>query len=251
MLVVSNPPHGYVREETAAAILALPTDHARLKMRFGAPEILAATDPDRAVEVAISLKGAGVRVEMREAAELARVPWPILASRFEFGATGLSAQCGSESIELRYDEPVFGVYCEPPSDFAPPAGAPDPHDGMVRVGPVAADALEWVPHLDLYHARNGVPHRLSIAGTGLVAMVDECRTRFQNLALDARLEGVRPRRRFVAGEQGFDADMRKRYAFGTLLLRHVLAEISPELRDLTQYELGSRLAYLLRQGMAA
>jgi hypothetical protein len=51
----------------------------------------------------------------------------------------------------------------------------------------------------------------------------------------------------VAGELGFDPDMRKRYAFGTLLLRNLLESISSELRDVTQYELGSRLAYVLSQ----
>jgi len=248
LLVVSNPPHGEVRVEAAAAVLGLPTDDARLKMRFSAPEILAAADPNHAADMALSLKAAGVRVEMRDGAELARLPWPTLVSSWEFGDAGLDVRAGSESVEIRYDEPVFGVFCEPPSDFRAPAGVPDAADGMVRVGPVAAEALEWVAHLDLYYQRSGVPRRLSIAGGSMVAMVDECRTRFHRLEIDARLEGVRPRRRFLAGEQGFDLDMRKRYAFGTLLLRHVLESISPDLRDVTQYELGSRLAYVLKHG---
>ena len=63
--------------------------------------------------------------------------------------------------------------------------------------------------------------------------------------MDARLENVRPRRRFVAGESGFDMDLRKHYSFGTLLLRHALEEISPELKDVPHYEYGSRLACVL------
>ena len=248
MLVVSDPPHGEVKEEAAAAVLGLPADHTIMKIRFSAPEVLAATDPDRAVELALSLKAAGVSAEMREADALAHVPWPTLVSSFEFADCGLSARIGSQAVELPYDEPLLGVYCEPPSDFHPPEGVSAAAlEGVSYTGPVAADALEWIPHLDLYYTRGGVPSRLSIAGGTMVAMIDECRSRFTNLLLDTRLEGVRPRRRFVAGEQGFDPDLRKRYAFGTLLLRHVLESISPELRDVTQYELGSRLAYVLHR----
>lgn len=47
------------------------------------------------------------------------------------------------------------------------------------------------------------------------------------------------------GEAGFDPDLRKRYSFGTLLLCHILDSISAELRDVPQYELGSRMAYAL------
>jgi hypothetical protein len=248
MLVVSDPPHREVKEEVAAAVLGLHAEDARMKIRFGAPEVLAATDPDRAVELALNLKSAGVRAEMRDADALARVPWPTLVSAFEFGDRGLCARMGSEAIELGYGEPVFGVYCEPPPDFHAPSGASAAAlEGMSCAGPVAAEALEWIPHLDLYYSQAGAPKRIAVAAGTMVAMIDECRSRFTRLALDTRLEGVRPRRRFVAGERGFDPDLRKRYAFGTLLLRHVLESISPELRDLTQYELGSRLAWVLHR----
>jgi hypothetical protein len=65
------------------------------------------------------------------------------------------------------------------------------------------------------------------------------------MTVDARLDNVRPRRRFVAGDGGFDMDLRKHYSFGTLLLRHALEEISPDLKDLPHYEFGSRLACAL------
>jgi hypothetical protein len=79
-------------------------------------------------------------------------------------------------------------------------------------------------------------------------MLAECARRFQRLSVDARLENVRPRRRFVAGDAGFDVDLRKHYSFGTLLLRHALEEISPTLKDLPHYEYGSRLACVLGKG---
>lgn len=249
MLVVSNPPHGEVRAAAAAEILGLPTEHARLKINFGAPEVLAATDPDRAIDVAISLKAAGLGVEMREGDALARVPWPTLVSSFEFGDTALRVGVENGPLEIPYDEPVFGVFCEPPEEFVPPSDwSGPPPNGTVLRGPAAADALEWVPHLDLYVQRIDALHRVAIEGPAMVAVVSECLARFSRFELDGRLQGVRPRRRFVPGEQGFDLDMRKRYAFGTLLLRHVLESISPEIRDVTQYELGSRLAFVLRRG---
>jgi len=57
--------------------------------------------------------------------------------------------------------------------------------------------------------------------------------------------GVRPRQRFVMGEAGFNPDQRKRYSFGTLLLCHVLESIAPALREITQYEFGSRIGFAL------
>jgi hypothetical protein len=117
-------------------------------------------------------------------------------------------------------------------------------------------------NLDLYFSDAGVLRRISIvpdladfsslgelrradASDTMAAVIEECRRRFGRLQLDARLENVRPRQRFIMGEAGFNPDQRKRYSFGTLLLCHILDSISPELRDLPQYELGSRLAYAL------
>lgn len=249
MLVVSDPPHRELKPAAAAEVLGLTVEEARLKSGFGAPEVLAASDPDRATEVAISLKAAGLRVEMRDGGELARVPWPVLVSSFEFGEDALRVGVEGGALDIPYEEQVFGVFCEPPEGFVPPPDAtlPPPH-GTVLSGPDAAEALEWVPHLDLYVRRDGALHRVAVEGPAMVAMVAECCARFPRLELDARLQGVRPRRRFVSGEQGFDPDMRKRYAFGTLLLRHALDSISPEIRNVTQYELGSRLAWVLSRG---
>ena len=252
MLVVSDPPHGDIKVAAAAEVLGLPTDDARSKIRFGAPEVLAATDPDHAADVAISLKAAGLSIEMREGVELARLPWPTLVSTFQFRGDALHVGVEDGSLEISYEEPVFGVFCEPPEGFLPPPDwAGPPPNGTVLTGPAAADALEWVPHLDLYVQRDGMLRRVAIDGPSMVAMVAECGARFSRFRLDARLQGVWPRRRFIAGHQGFNPDLRKRYAFGTLLLRHALESISPELRDLTQYELGSRLACVLRRGPGA
>lgn len=265
VLVISDPPHGTVREEAAAAIMGLSPAEARLKLAFSAPEVLAATNPDRAADIAESLIATGMRVGIRDADELGRVPWPRVVTGIELRERVLRATTAAGPVEVAYADPAFAVVCRPPADFH----APEPASLVAPEGSGASEAMEWVAHVDLYFASGGQLGRLAIApalieesgeggaatgvsGAGpaatdaLTAFLGECRRRFARLDVDARLDGVRPRRRFVAGEAGFDPDVRKRYAFGTLLLRHLLESISPDLRDATHYEVGSRLAYVLR-----
>jgi hypothetical protein len=260
ILVISDPPHGAVKEEAAAAIMGLPAAEARPKIAFGAPEVLAATNADRAADIAESLASAGLNVAVRRAAELADIPWATLVSSFEFTGGALVVLTSGGRVELPYGEPAFAVACRPSVDFRPP----EPVDVSAVQGRTAAESVEWIAHLDLYSVSAGKLSRVCIAperarasgpdgraaGTATAAdlsgLLAECRGRFSRLEVDARLDGLRPRRRFVPGEAGFDPDVRKRYAFGTLLLRHLLESISPELRDVTHYELGSRLAYVLQ-----
>ena len=116
-------------------------------------------------------------------------------------------------------------------------------------GPTIAEAIQWMSNLDLYFRDEGSLRRISIVPDLLELdgehVAKELGRRFKCLRVDARLAGVRPRARFVMGEGGFDRNPRKRYSFGTPLLRHVLESISLELRGVPQYELGSRLAYAL------
>jgi hypothetical protein len=264
MLVVADPPHGDVNEKAAAALIGLPSGETRLKLDFRAPEVLAVSSPGGAADTAGSLRAAGVNVMVCDGRELARIPWPSLASSFELGRQGVLFRVGEELMELPYDAPALGVVCRPPSDFAPfpPDAGATVTATVGTAGLAATEAMEGMAHLDLYFEGRGELRRVAIA-EGLVDFsglgeqlrddpadnfsntVAELRRRFGRMDVDDRLDGVRPRRRFVAGEEGFNPDMRKRYAFGTLILRHVLESISPELRDLTQYDFGSRLAYVL------
>jgi hypothetical protein len=115
-------------------------------------------------------------------------------------------------------------------------------------GPTIAEAIQRTSIVDLYF-REGetlrritiVPHLLDVDGD---RVLNEIGRRFKRLRLDTRLAGVRPRAPFVVGA-GFDVSDRRRYSFGTLMLREVLESISPELGIVPQYELGSRLAYAL------
>ena len=100
VLVVSNPPHGAVKEEVAAAILGLPVEEARLKVGFVAPEVLAASDPERAAELGASLEQAGVNVGVLDGDELAHLPWPELASSFGLGGEALHVQVGETVVDV-------------------------------------------------------------------------------------------------------------------------------------------------------
>lgn len=245
--------------EAVASILKLSIEDARLKVGFQAPEVMRAADWDRAREVAESLGRVGLNVAMVNGRELERIPWPEPVLAFRFGDESLDLRMHAGDVSVPYDAPVMGVFCKPPDSFElrPTTGL-----GPDTQGLAVAEAFEWMPRLDLYVVRDGKLRRLTLvqdvadfsglgavpAGMGeqgLAGMLAACRLRFPDLELDTRLENVRPRQRFVAGEAGFDIDLRKMYSFGTLLLRSTLEAISPELRDLTHYELGSRLAYVL------
>jgi len=261
-LVVSDPPHGDVDVGAAAELLGLDVAGTRLKVAFPAPEVLSASEAADSAEFAAALRGAGLTVRILDGERLAGIPWPAPVSSLVFDEEGLTAQLRAGPVRLGFDEPVVAVYCKPPSDFSMEATV-DVEDAIARGdGAAIAEAIQWMTILDLYFEEAGTLRRLSIvpdvadfsslgplrrasAGQTMTAILEECGNRFAGLRLDRRLENVRPRARFIMGEAGFDPDQRKRYSFGTLLLRHVLDSISSELRDVPQFELGSRLAYAL------
>ena len=262
-LVVSDPPHGRVDHQAVADALGLQLANTSLKIGFSGPEVLRCCDAARAVAFAHVLGDAGLRVNVVEGAELARVPWPAPISDMSFGHDGLVGLFRGRAVGIRYEEPVLAVFCKPPRNYTRPPSIPPL--APTSEGLQIAEALDGMAVLDLYTRTDGQLDRVTIAQdvadftgiTGLEAvppseridaMLSECGRRFQRLTVDARLENVRPRRRFVAGEAGFDVDLRKHYSFGTLLLRHALEEISPDLKDLPHYEFGSRLAYALGTG---
>lgn len=259
MLVVSDPPHGKVDHQAVADVLGLHVTDTSPKIGFPAPEVLRASDAARAVPFAHLLNDAGLRVAVIDGEDLARVPWPAPLASVTFGVDGLVGEFRDTGIVVRYDAPVFAVYCKPPAGYMRPA---TPRLTPWAAGLAIAEAIDGMTILDLYFERDGALERATIVqdvtdfnalgdvhratpAETIAAVLGECRRRFSSIRVDARLENVRPRRRFVAGEAGFDVDLRKHYSFGTLLLRHVLASISPDLKDLTHYEYGSRLGCAL------
>lgn len=279
--VVSNPPHDQVDYRTVASVLGLGVGDAQLKVDFAAPEVLSASDPEPAREVAGSLRAAGLNTVIVDARRLAAIHWPMPVSSFEFREDGLAARIGNEEVVLPYHHPVLGVYCKPPAYFMTGGAGgglgeapPEHHDvstliELARTGNGArvAEVIQWTAILDLYYELNGTSRRLSIVreltdfsglgdqtrptpGENIQAFVAECTRRFTSITLDTRLKDVRPRQPFRMGDESFDLDMRKLFSYGTLLLRQALATVSPELGDLTQYEFASRIGYVLASGEA-
>lgn len=260
ILVVTDPPHDSVDIPAVAVILGISEHDAKLKMGFGAPEVLVASDPEPARETAGALRAAGVSVKILDGSALERIPWPTPALSFAFGRDGLVADTPEGIVSIGWDSPVFAVYCRPPSDFNPPEHAPvDDASGLS--GPEVAEASQWGAILDLYVERDGTTRRLLVSealtdfsalsmngptGDVVAQTAGLCRDRFENLALDDRFDRVRPRQRFKMGDESFDLDMRKLFSYGTLLLQQVLASVSDDLGNLTQYEYGSRLVRALR-----
>jgi hypothetical protein len=266
ILVVTDPPHRSVDVEAAAALLGLDVEDARLKIGYGAPEVLSAADAGPAVDFAKSLRDVGLNVAVIHGSDLSRIPWPAPVASFTFGVDGLTLCFSGGDVEISYDTPVLGVYCSPPTGrgTGDDTAAARQATGQPGGGPAIAEAIEWMANFDLYFEQAGALQRISIvqdlvdfsgladlqqatAAANMSVTVSACRRYFRQIDVDTRLENVRPRQRFVMGEQGFDLDLRKMYSFGTLLLRQALDAVSPELKDLTQYELGSRLAYVLHR----
>ena len=153
ILVVSDPPHGNVDAAALGGLLGLPTEDARLKLSYPAPEVLSSSDAARADEVARDMEEAGMSVVIVDAAKHAER---------QRGQETLVVRTGNNDVAIHYDEPVVGVYCAPPADStanpSPPrhSAAASPE---VEAGLKAAESLEWMPHLDLYYQRDGRARR--------------------------------------------------------------------------------------------
>jgi hypothetical protein len=254
-LVISNPPHDEVDVEAAADLMDLDVFATRLKASFAAPEIFAASGPDKAVELAIAIRKTGFKVTILQGAALAGLPWPDPVTHLAFDESSLRATVRGKGIEIAYDTEVVGVFCQPPPDFSMERTVDIGQAIASGHGPTIAEAIQWRSNIDLYFLSAGsrrrvsiLPHMFEMDGDDVVRELDR---RFEALRLDRRLSGVRPRTRFVRreqdeeGEPHLGASRRRRYSFGTQLLSELLGSISPELRDVPQYELGSRIAYAL------
>jgi len=263
ILVVSDPPQNGVDYEAVAATLGLDVGDARLKIGFSAPELLLVSDPAPAVDFAATLRSLGMRVSVIDGRELVGLPWPAPVTDFVFRDDALRVCVEGEALDIGYDESVVAVLCSPPPGLRVALGHSETSVDPGLRGMALSEAIEWVPNLDLYVRRREGVRRISfvqdfadLSGLGaggapgtpedaMALLVDECVVRFRDIEVDRRLEGVRPRQRFETGRQDFDLDLRKLYSFGTLLLRQALDAISPDLKHLTQYELGSRMAFVL------
>ena len=268
LFVVSDPPHGTVDQDEVAALLGIDIDVLRLKIGFPAPEVLAANDPEPALAVAERLERTGMSVKALDGASLAGVPWPALVSSCYFDESALTARVGDEAIVVPYEAPIAVVSFTPPADFDGPGAEAIPAVRAAGAGRALAEAIQFLPGTDVYVPRPGGLRRITFVGgvtdfgglpsqpgsataEVLEATVAELARRYPHAAVDTRLENVRPRRKFAMGDESFDLDMRKLFSYGTLLLRQALMAVDPELGDLPQYELGSRVAWALSRSDGA
>ena len=112
ILVVSDPPHGNVDAAALGGLLGLPTEDARLKLSYPAPEVLSSSDAARADEVARDMEEAGMSVVIVDAERLLDMPWAAPASWFEFGPEALVVRTGNNDVAIHdtarrfYAEPV-------------------------------------------------------------------------------------------------------------------------------------------------
>ena len=253
-----------------------------MKANFPAPEIWQTCErEEEATRIAESMANAGLRAVVLDAADLPKVPTQQPALSIAFGDSGLVLTLPDDAheigVEIGYDAPVTAVLCKTPRGSEPsepasrrptnPFAHPRTRPQLARWvglgqerGPSVASTLEHGVFLDLYLHANGGLTRATIApdvvdftalgemkqltaSDNMSVCLREIERRFSNLHLDRRLEGVKPRKR--VRPDSIPRAERKLLSFGTPALAQVLESISEELRDITQFELGSRLAYLM------
>jgi hypothetical protein len=261
MLVVSDPPHRDVDLEAMADVLGLDVFTARLKARFGAPEILGHGAADEAAALAAAAGRTGLEARVVPAAVLGAVPWPAPVSHLAFDEKSLHVTVAGRGVEVTYDTEALAVICAPPADYSVPRPLDLERALVSGHEPTIAEAMQEHGFIDLYLASPEAISRISIVPSmfriDLEEVAGEIDRRWRALRMDARLAGVRPRSRTGHGPRGrsaphpTEAVQRRGYSFGTPALADLLGRIAPELRDAPQFEIGSRLSCALHAQVAA
>ena len=249
-LVVSNPPHEKdVDASQAAPCFGLTAADVRMKTNYVAPEIwLAGTDRSKLEDAAQTLRETGLNVMVIEGRDLANIPGPARVKSFSFTDTYLVATLEDIEVGLPYVAHIVAVFCKAPEGS--PAEVTQPTGSAV---------------LDIYGSRKGELLRMSFvqevvnfSGLGnlklptadgnMLKFVGECEQRFTKVQFDRRLEDVRVRRSLIIDTAARPPhEERKGFSYATTALATLLESISPDLKDISQFELGSRLAYLTKQ----
>ena len=249
-LVVSNPPHEKEVDATRAApCFGLTAADVRMKANYVAPEIwLAGTDRSKLEDAAQTLRETGLNVMVIAGKDLANIPALARVKSFSFTDTYLVASVEDFEVGLLYDAPIIAVFCKAPEGS--PADLTQPTGSAV---------------LDIYGSRKGellrisfVQEVLDFSGLGdlklptaegnMLKFVAECQQRFTKVQFDRRLENVRVRRSLIIDTAAQPPhEERKGFSYATTALAKLLESISPDLKDISQFELGSRLAYLTKR----
>ena len=250
-LVVSNPPHEKeVDAPRAAPCFGLTAADVLMKAKYVAPEIwVMSTVRSKMEDAARTLREAGLNVMVIEGKDLANIPAPARVKSFSFTDTYLLASVEDFEVGRLYDAPIIAVFCKAPEGS--PADLTQPTGSAV---------------LDIYGSRKGELLRISFvqevvnfsdlgdvklptAEGNMLKFVWECERRFTKAQFDRRLVDVRLRRSLIVdtAARPHQQQQRKGFSYATTALATLLESISPGLRNISQFELGSRLAYLTKQ----
>jgi len=265
-LVLSNPPHGVVDVHRAALPLGLPPAEAGLKVHHPVPEIWLVDQDRTAAEAATQeLRAAGLRVTPMPADALRDSPPPAAVRSFRFEATGLTLTLDDGVVTLRSGERFTAVFC-------PPRQADGSEPGR-SVGTPLSEALRptgeptlTLGFLDLYQTSEGRLRRDAVvqgvtefSGLGasmlpsavgnLIKFAAELEARPPHAHVDRRLSLLQARRRTTVQAMPSRAGpARQGFTYGTPALTALLASLRPELRDVSELDLSSRLVYLTSRG---
>ena len=249
-LIISNPPHeDEVDVHRAAPAFGLTATDVRMKANYGAPEIwVTGTVESKIEEAARTLREAGLNVVIAAGKDLANIPAAAPVKSFSFTDTYLVASLEDFEVGLPYDAPMAAVFCKAPEGSSAELTAP------------TGSAL-----FDIYGSRKGEPLRISFVqeivnfsglgnlklptpGGNMLKFVAECERRFTKAQFDRRLVDVRLRLSLIVDTAVRPHhEQRKGFSYATTALAKLLASISPDLRHISQFELGSRLAFLTKQ----
>ena len=274
-LLISNPPHGQVNALEAASHFGLTAAEVGMKANYGLPEIwFVDEDESKIKEIAQALEAAGLVVILVGASDLVEIPGQAPAESFVFTDEGLQVELEDGAHTLAYDAPLIAVHGHPRVEMeegrAPARSIASQVSSWGRVGvrrpsnPESSTGdLGSTPFLDFYTRSDTGLLRISIVQEitsfaqlpdnlphGLAAMqnlVAECENRFENTYIDRRLVDMTLRglARVVTGAKpGPDDPVRSGFSFATEALAELLTSLSPDLKDLHQADLSSRLAYL-------
>lgn len=270
-LLISNPPHGDVDAAGAASQFGLTAAEVGMKANYGLPEIwFAAEDEAALLDTAAALEKAGLTTVLVEGGDLAEIPGQDPVKSFSFTDEGLRVDRDDSEWTVAYDTPAIAVFGRPKVDVP---------SGRSPTGSVASQLSSWgrgsrgpsqeasplelgaLPFLDLYVPSDTGPLRISIVQektdfsslpenlphglSALQNLVAECENRFENVYVDRRLVDMALRgiARVVTETPPRDPP-RTGFSFATQALAELLGSLSPELKDLPQADLSSRLAYL-------
>jgi hypothetical protein len=241
-----------------------------MKANYGLPEIwFAGEQESKLQDTATALDTAGFSTVLVAGDDLVQVPEHTPAESFAFTDEGLLVGREGSEWTMAYDAPTVAVFCQPRPDTeytkAPARSVASQLSSWGRPGArrrspdEGQSELQAPPFLDLYTSSDAGLLRISIVPRvtdfstlsedlphGLSAMqnlVAECERRFDNVYVDRRLVDmtIRGIARVVTG--GTEPP-RTGFSFATEMLGDLLGSLSPNLKDVPQGDLSSRLAFL-------